>query len=399
MPASVLEAEILPARLEDYEPSMLDMLLAAGDVVWVGVERLGERDGRVALYLTGQPQRLRLPRSTQPAAAGRAREPAPADGRARAILECLRTQGASFFSAIHEAAGGGFPGETVDTLWGLVWQGLVTNDTLHPLRAFIQPPDTRAHRPSRIPVPRTRRLVPPTAEGRWSLVAEATDLSVTEWAAALSQQLLTRYGVVTRETVAAEAVAGGFSAVYQVLKTMEDAGRVRRGYFVSGLGGAQFAAPAALDLLRTLRDPPESRHSVALAATDPANPYGAIASWPARDAAGEDRDTRRTTRSAGARVVLVDGRLAGYVPRGDRELVLFAPDDEPLRTQLVREVARILLHGALAREEGRRGMLLEEINGEPAVAHRAARLFVEEGFRSTGMGLQARPDRDAPQAD
>jgi hypothetical protein len=205
---------------------------------------------------------------------------------------------------------------------------------------------------------------------------------VTEWSAATAQQLLTRHGIVTRETVASEAVAGGFSAVYQVLKAMEDAGRIRRGYFVAGLGAAQFAMPAALDLLRSMREVPETPRTVVLASTDPANPYGAIVKWPETPFA--------ITRSVGARVILVNGALAGYLRRGERELILFLPEAEPQRSQFAREVARMLLHLAVSREESRRGMLLAEINGESAVAHPASGLFTEEGFIATAMGLQVR---------
>jgi ATP-dependent Lhr-like helicase len=236
--------------------------------------------------------------------------------------------------------------------------------------------------------------VPPKAEGRWSIVDSrpgttgrvprggTASVSPTEVSAASAQQLLTRHGIVTRETVASEAMPGGFSAVYQVLKAMEDAGRIRRGYFVAGLGAAQFAMPAALDLLRSMRDVPETPRTVVLAATDPANPYGAIVKWP---------ETPFTiTRSVGARVFLVNGALAGYLRRGERELLLFLPEAEPQRSQFAREVARMLLHLAVAREESRRGMLLAEINGEPAVAHAASRIFIDEGFTATAMGLQAR---------
>jgi ATP-dependent Lhr-like helicase len=202
----------------------------------------------------------------------------------------------------------------------------------------------------------------------------------------MAQQLLTRHGVVTRETVASEAVAGGFSAVYQVLKAMEDAGRIRRGYFVAGLGAAQFALPAALDLLRSMRETPETPRTAVLAATDPANPYGAIVKWPELALAGAG-----PTRVVGARVILVDGAAAAYLRRGERELLLFLPDGEPQRSRVAREVARMLLHLAMMREEGRRGMLIVEINGEPAPTHPAARLFLEEGFVASALGLQARP--------
>ena len=212
----------------------------------------------------------------------------------------------------------------------------------------------------------------------------------------MAQQLLARHGVVTRETVAAESVAGGFSAVYQVLKAMEDAGRIRRGYFVAGLGAAQFALPAALDLLRSMRDVPEEPRTVVMAATDPANPYGAITKWP-DSGSGINGTTagRGPTRTAGALVILVDGHAAAYLRRGERELLLFVPEAEPLRSRIGRQAARMLLHLAATRE-GRRGMLIAEINGMPATSHPAARLFIEEGFAATAMGIQARTEKLRP---
>ncbi len=421
VPASVLEREVLPARVDDYTPAMLDTLMSAGEVVWVGLEPLGERDGRVALYLTDHVARLRPPFAPRP----------ELEGRAADVVDYLRDHGASFFAAIHEGTGSGFPNETVDALWNLVWQGLVTNDTMQPLRAYTRTEDARAAKRHRGTPFRSRRLIPPRAEGRWSVVeparrfvrrsadregglvrrsadregglvrrsAEREGGSATEWATAMAQQLLARHGVITRETVAAESIAGGFSAVYQVLKAMEDAGRVRRGYFVAGLGAAQFAMPAALDLLRSMRDAPDETRTVVMAATDPANPYGSLVKWP--DLAGSESTTevpmagRGPTRAAGALVVLVDGRAAAYLRRGERELLLFLPDAEPLRSRVAREVARMLFHLAATRE-GRRGMLIAEINGESATAHPAARLFVEEGFAATAMGIQARTDKLRP---
>jgi hypothetical protein len=212
--------------------------------------------------------------------------------------------------------------------------------------------------------------------------------------------MLARHGVITRETVSTEAVAGGFSAVYQVLKAMEDAGRIRRGYFVAGLGAAQFAMPAALDLLRSLREPPDSPRTVVMAATDPANPYGTILKWPSvggdgrNDAPAPAADGGRgPTRSVGALVILVDGLAAAYLRRGERELLLFAPQVEPRRSQVIREVAQMLLHLAASRDEARRGMLIADINGEPATGHAAARIFIEAGFMAGALGLQARPPR------
>jgi ATP-dependent Lhr-like helicase len=405
VPASVLEREILPARVEDYQPAMLDTLMAAGEVVWAGVEPLGERDGRIALYLTDHAARLRAPVTQKTV------------GRGADIVSYLRAHGASFFAAVHEGTGGGFPNETVDALWDLVWKGLITNDTLHPLRAYVRTDEKRGARRGK-PAPfRSRRLVPRTAEGRWSLVPEApaNTARATEWATALAQQLLTRHGVVTRETVAAEAVAGGFAAVYQVLKAMEDAGRIRRGYFVAGLGAAQFAMPAALDLLRSMREVPESPRTSVLAATDPANPYGAILKWPDLHAtaqacaagapavssppgsAPDVKDVGRgPTRTVGSLVILVDGHSAAYLRRGERELLLFVSEAEPRRSQVTREVARMLMHLAAVRDEGRRGMLITDINGTPATAHPAARIFTAEGFAVSALGLQARTERLRP---
>jgi len=232
--------------------------------------------------------------------------------------------------------------------------------------------------------------MPPTAEGRWALTTAplAAPPSATDWAAAMASQLLARHGIVTRETVSSEAVDGGFQAVYQVLRAMEEAGRIRRGYFVAGLGGAQFAMPPALDLLRSMRDLPDEPRTVVLAATDPANPYGAIVRWPRAPLVEEGRGP---TRSAGARVILVDGELAGYLRRGERELLLFLPAAEPALARVAREVARTLRHLALAREEGRRGMLLAEIDGREATTHPAAAVFIDEGFARSAMGLQLRP--------
>ena len=219
-------------------------------------------------------------------------------------------------------------------------------------------------------------------------------LLIAYWAAAMASQLLARHGIVTRETVAAAAVAGGFTAVYQVLRAMEDAGRIRRGYFVAGLGGAQFAMPAALEMLRSMREPPDEPATVVVAATDPANPYGTILKWPAGSepaAAG-----RGPVRSVGALTILVDGSAAGYLRRGERELLLMAPDTEPDRSRVARQVARMLMQLAGGRDEARRGMLIAEINGEPAAAIPLAQAFIDEGFIATAMGLQARPERLRP---
>lgn len=382
--ASLLEHDILPARVADYVPAQLDTLLGAGEVAWVGIEPLGDRDGRIALYLTDH-----LPRLLPPVAAP---APAPA-GREPEVLAQLRTAGASFFAPLHASVGGGFPRETVDALWSLVWQGLVTNDTLHALRAYLRPPE-RARRPGRATPFRSRRLVPPAAEGRWTAIAADPARSLTEWAAAFAQQLLTRHGIVTRDVASLEQIPGGFSAVYPVLRRLEETGRVRRGYFVAGLGAAQFAQPGAVDLLRAARDETDLPQAATLAATDPANPYGAMLPWPEWPGG----DQVRASRSAGARVIIVDGRLTAWIGRGDRAMLVSLPADEPDRSRIGRALAGELVALAHRAPEGSRGWLVEEINGIAAASDPAALFLLEEGFAATAMGLQLRVVRRRPLA-
>jgi ATP-dependent Lhr-like helicase len=405
LPASILESDLLSARIDGYSPADLDALAAAGEVVWRGVEPLGDRDGRVALYLTDHVSSLWRP------------SPPPELGaREQAIVSLLRTHGASFFASLHEAGGGGYPGETVDALWDLVWQGIVTNDTFHALRAFTRAP---ARRPLARRSPggggrkgergmggsfRSRRLAPSSAEGRWSLVAGrvAVPATDTQWSTAMAQQLLARYGVVTREVAAAEGIAGGFGAVYDVLKALEDAGRVRRGYFV-GVGATQFALPPALELLRSLRDMPDEPETLVIAATDPANPYGTTLRWPAPiEAVGDlvastqDRVAsasrrkesagRAPTRTVGALVALVNGALAAYIPRGGRQLTVYLPEHEPARTTTGRALARAL--ATLARDHHRGGLLLAEINGRDPADHPLAPFLIDAGFHPSIMGFQ-----------
>jgi ATP-dependent Lhr-like helicase len=216
----------------------------------------------------------------------------------------------------------------------------------------------------------------------------------------VAEQLLRRHGVLTREAVSVENLPGGFSVVYGVLKAMEEAGRIRRGYFVGGLGATQFALPAAVDLLRSVRDEPDAPQTVHLAATDPANPYGAILRWPpgpddARLPAGRAsqlESRRRPTRSAGAGVILVDGSLAAYVGRADRLFLTNLPEDEPSRSRVSREVARTLF--SLATSGGdRAGMLIATIDGTDAATHPLAPHLVDAGFVRRATGFQASPPR------
>jgi ATP-dependent Lhr-like helicase len=371
--ASILETEILPARVEGYQPSDLDALTTAGEVIWGGLEPLGEHDGRLALYLTDHVAKLRANRG-----------PADLPERERLIVDHLTRNGASFFAALHEAAGGGYPGETVDAIWTLVWNGVLTNDSLNAVRAFVRPPERSRRKAAQTARAarsfRSRRVAPPTAEGRWSLIAARLGAAVTptESTAALAQQLLGRYGILTREVAAAENVSGGFGAVYDILKALEDAGRIRRGYFASGVGATQFALPAALDLLRSLKEEPEEPEVVVLAATDPANPYGTILRWPEST---QGRDQRGPTRSAGSLVVIVNGALAAYISRGARQLLSFLPDDEASQASIARALASTL---------ARIGLLVHEINGLPASEHPLAPYLVEAGFSPSAMGYQIR---------
>jgi ATP-dependent Lhr-like helicase len=387
LPASIFESEILSARIDGYSPDSLDALAAAGEVVWRGVEPLGDRDGRVAIYLTDHFARLWRPAPSRVDGPGVVHE---LSDREQAIVAHLKKAGATFFAPLHEAAGGGYPGETVDALWDLVWKGIVTNDTFHALRAFTRAPVRHARRRQRDRTRgafRSRRVAPPSAEGRWSLLgvrvgAPPTD---TQWSAAMAQQLLSRYGVVTRDVAAAEGIAGGFGAVYDVLKALEDAGRVRRGYFV-GVGATQFALPAALELLRSLRATPDEPEVLVMAATDPANPYGTTLKWgqaPAAEEAG-----RAPTRTVGALVILVNGALAAYIPRGGRQVVAYLPEDEPARSATARALAAALAD--LARDEQRGGLLVAEINGADPARHPLAPYLIDAGFNASAMGFQMR---------
>ncbi len=391
LPASLLETAILPARVADYSPAGLDTLIAAGEVAWKGVEPLGERDGRIALFLADKLPLLALPRP----------QAEPLTVREEKLLALLEQSGASFFDPLHQAAGGGFPGESIDALWSLVWRGLVTNDSLHALRAYTARPES-ARAPRRLQtgvVFRSRRTTPPNAQGRWSVLPRRGGQgspSATEASHALALQLLHRYGVLTREAVAAENVPGGFSAVYDVLKALEDSGRVRRGYFVAGLGAAQFALPAAVDLLRRLRTEPndEKPEFVQLAAADPANPYGSVLRWPDLPAMDDDVETapRMLTRAAYAEVILRNGELVAWMRRNNPNLLVFLPAEEPERSQVAAGLAHFLCARGQQRmaRSGHQGMLITTINGQPVAAHGMARFLMDAGFYAGPLGMHLR---------
>jgi len=312
----------------------------------------------------------------------------PEGARHDAIREHLAQRGASFYRALHGAAGGGPDREVLDALWDLVWAGEVTNDTFAPLRAlrWKRParPSGRATRPGRL-----TSLGPPEAAGRWSLIDSAGQATPTERLHALGLALLDRHGVVVREAVMAEGHDGGFAGVYPVLRALEEAGRIRRGYFVEGLGAAQFALAGAIERLRALRRPVSADGDAppvhVLAAADPANPYGAALPWPRRG----EQDRRPLQRAAGAAVVLVDGVAVIYVERGGRSIQTLPAFDDPA-IAMVAVPALVTLIG-----DGRdRELVISKIDGLPVTESPHAEALVRGGFVAGYRGLvlrQARP--------
>jgi ATP-dependent Lhr-like helicase len=266
-------------------------------------------------------------------------------------------------------------------LWDLVWAGEVTNDTLAPLRAWVRggSAKVRAPQPGRRPRPGAlRRAGPPAGAGRWSLTTSLVhpDVPATEAAHARATQLLDRHGVVTREAALAEGMPGGYAGVYPVLRAMEEAGAIRRGYFVAGLGAAQFALPGAVDRLRAARDRTDDEireQALVLAAADPAQPYGAALPWPASGGG-------RPARSAGAYVVLVEGTMAAFLERGARSLTTFGAEAGSWADAL----ASLVKDGRLRRVE------LIRIDGEPASSSPHAGRLREAGFADGYRGLTLR---------
>jgi ATP-dependent Lhr-like helicase len=408
--ASELEREILPARLTGYRQEDLDHVMASGQVVWVGVEQVGDRDGRVAFYLTESLPLLLPPEELRT-------EVPPSSEKAARILKLLGSNGASFFSAIHTALGGGFPGETRDALCELVWSGKITNDTFYPVRDLLRRRESRHDRRAAVDGPpgsaqflrrlRSRTAGGGPAQGRWSLIEQhiATPLTVTQWVANIAQQLLVRHGIVLRETAIAESIPGGYPTIYPALKTMEDSGWVRRGMFVAGLGAAQFAMPSAVDRLRSLRAEPQRPEVLFLAATDPANPYGTLLPWPqkemdesghAESETASDANSSQSlslpamSRTRGAGVILINGSLAAFFRRQNPALRVFLPESEPELWLFARELGKKLAEVAIRRQGRRTGLLIGSINDIPAREHFLARFLEDAGFVNTALGFQMR---------
>ncbi|HEY0644101.1 MAG TPA: ATP-dependent helicase, partial [Nocardioides sp.] len=384
VPASALEPLVLAARVRDYEPSMLDELTASGEVIWTGHAPLPGSDGWVSLHLADQAH-LTLPEveSDEPT------------GVQRAVLDALEPGGAWFFRQLSDRIGSTSDAELSTALWELVWQGRVTTDTLAPLRAMVRS-GTPSHRTRRTP-PRLGRTTggrmpvrtgPPETAGRWAVLPER-DADPTRRAHARAEHLLERHGVVTRGAVVSERVAGGFAGVYKVLSAFEDTGRCRRGYFIEGLGAAQFGSAGAIDRLRTFSEPESAKAGakpavVALAATDPAHPFGAALPWPEADA---ERSGHRPGRKAGALVVLVDGALTVYVERGGKTLLTWTEDPDVL-TPAMTALADSARRGALGRltVEKADGQALIGSGGETPIRMALA----AAGFVATPKGLRLR---------
>jgi ATP-dependent Lhr-like helicase len=333
VPASVLERDVLSSRVRDYSARLLDELLAAGEVMWLGAGSIGRDDGKVVLLLRGQASTL-LPALAQPSER-------PGEPEHERLREVLAERGACFFRelAVDDRV-------SLDALWDLVWAGEVTNDSFAAVRALSS--KKRSGGKPRGGRPRLGSLTalgPPTAAGRWSLVSREVGagppVSPTQSVTAVAGMLLERHGVLTREAVRGEGIPGGFAGVYPVLRAMEESGRIRRGYFVSGLGGAQFALPGAVDRLRAFRDGEAEGQpgAVVLAATDPANPYGLALPWPVKG----------PQRAAGAFVVLVDGLASLYVERGGKGLVALRAYDGSWEEQAVAALGGLLAEGRFSR--------------------------------------------------
>jgi ATP-dependent Lhr-like helicase len=378
---SALETLVLPARV--------------GEVMWAGAGSLPGADGWIVLAPADSAAQL-LPATVE------AVEPI-----SQTIIAALGGPDAGtamFFRQLADRTG--VPdAELSAAIWDLVWAGWLTNDTLAPIRAYLGAVTSRRVAPRRPRAPRARygryaglnapsgssqsagplAPVPTGMGGRWS-VTTSRDPDPTRRALALAETLLDRYGLLTRGSVAAERVEGGFSAVYPVLRAAEEAGRVRRGYFVAGLGAAQFALPGAVDRLRVLGTPTD-RHGPAptlvLAAAEPANPYGAALPWPDPISPESDGRGHLPARKAGALVVQVDGQCVLYVERGGRSVLCFSLDPAVLQPA-ADALALAVRDGALGR------LAVERADGAPVVSTPLGAALTSAGFRPTPRGLRLR---------
>jgi ATP-dependent Lhr-like helicase len=408
VPASAWEPLVLASRVSNYQPAMLDELMAAGEVLWSGAGGLPGNDGWVSLHLADSAELTLNP----------AVDFEPGDAQQR-LLDHLRNNGGGyFFRQLTEVAGGMdsvlSDQDVVSALWDLAWAGRITGDTFAPVRALIAGGHTAHRQVSKAPrlrAPRMSRLgrshgtgllgtpglgggrygsvsgaaaTPPLAAGRWSALP-SPELDPTIHARATAELLLDRYGVVTRGSVMAEQILGGFGLMYKVLARLEEAGRCRRGYFIEHLGAAQFAVPATVDRLRSYSEDTRivkpDPVALALAATDPANPYGAALPWPALD---EEAGTgHRPGRKAGALVVLVDGALALYVERGGKTLLAFS-ENESVLSAAGSALVGVVTRGAVDK------LIMEKVNGHGILDTPVAAALAAAGAYSTPKGLRIR---------
>ncbi|MGO9973985.1 MAG: DEAD/DEAH box helicase [Solirubrobacteraceae bacterium] len=396
LPAEVWEREVLPRRVGAYSPSWIDQLCAAGELVWLGAGALGRHSGRVALYfredlpLLGAPAsrgeggRVAASRGQSGGTEAADTAEAPLHARVRERLQA----GACFFSDLLVDLG--VPAaELQDAVWDLVWSGEVTNDAFAPLRAprlalARTTPGAGSPRATRRAgarfSARARRGAAPAIQGRWSLTEPLLRGAVEPAARrrAVCELLLERYGILTREQVLAEGLAGGFAGIYPELTQLETLGIARRGYFVEGLGGAQFALPGAVERLRALssgeamggngRGGERGPAPIVLSAVDPAQPYGGVLPWPARDGA------RRPSRVPGAYVVLCAGEAIVYVERGGRALQTLVDRDDPRLGSALAALVEHVRSGRIKR------LALEKVDGEGALSSPLGPALAALGF-------------------
>ncbi|MFT4086664.1 MAG: ATP-dependent helicase [Gordonia sp. (in: high G+C Gram-positive bacteria)] len=410
IPASAWESLVLPQRVADYRPSMLDELLSSGEVTWSGHGRIGNADGWIAFHPTeSAPLTLRPPDEFD-----------RTDLHDR-IARALDSAGALRFTQLVADLGEPAPEQShvETTLWDLVWAGAVSNDSFSVVRALLRPGRSRSGQGAATPSHRVRGRAPrlrsarlsshylagadgraptsPTVAGRWFALSR-TEIDATTAAAAACEVLLDRYGVVTKGSVTTEEMPGGFARVYKALSVFEDSGQVRRGYYIDGLGGAQFAPGHTVDVLRDASlVPRETAHeALVLAATDPASPYGAALGWPSPARRTVDLDARTDTaqpesgghrpgRKPGALVVLVEGRATVFVERGGKRLLTFTDDETDLESAAA-ALTEAVRGGRMPR------IHVDQVDGRPVLGSDFGALLVAQGFSTTPRGLRMNYD-------
>jgi ATP-dependent Lhr-like helicase len=395
LPPEVWERDVLPRRAGAYSPAWIDQLCAAGEIVWIGAGALGRHSGRVVLYfredlpLLGRPPQVGGGRAAGggtgagggagAGGGGGAGDGADGGSPAHDAVRARLAAGACFFTDLLVDVDLA-PEELQEALWDLAWAGEATNDAFAPLRAprltLARAQRDRMRAPGRAGRFAARRRGAGAAaqvQGRWSLTEPLFRAQVDPSARrrAIAELMLERYGILTREQVRGEGVAGGFSAIYPELSQLETLGIARRGYFVEGLGGAQFALPGAVERLRA--QPDKTAQPVVLSAVDPAQPYGAALAWPQHP--GRPEETRRPMRVTGAYVVLSGGEPIVYLERGGRALQTLVPGDDPRIEPALQALIEHVRAGRLKR------VALERVNGEPAIDSPLGPALVALGFQ------------------